>query len=58
MRLTKEQLEEATIITSSQYNELKDPTYIGQSALDEKGYYKMYWKDSGIIYATQHKIFS
>lgn len=56
MSYTQEQLKEATLITNSQYCELDNPTFEGQTKVNSEGKYKMYWSESGNLYYTENTL--
>lgn len=56
MNYTQEQFKTATLITYDQYLDMV-LTFEGQTRLDEKGNYKMYWSDKeGKLYVTNNSI--
>ena len=49
-------LSQAKEITNSQYLELKDPQFIGQSFLDLNNMYWMVFEDEGVLYKTHNQL--
>lgn len=51
------QLEECKLITSSEYAELDNPEFIGQTRPSEDGMYYMVWKSNNILYKTHNNLY-
>ena len=49
-------LEECTLITNSQYSNLVNPKFEGQTICDENNMYYMCWSSEGIMYKTHNKL--
>lgn len=50
------QLDQCQLITSSEYNALKDPKFIGQTGVNNDGEYFMCWESDGVSYKTKNHI--
>lgn len=48
----------AKLITSSEYMNLIDPIFQGQTKTDNNGDYKMYWLSEGQHYVTHNNLFT
>jgi len=49
-------LEECILISNTEYCELINPTFIGQTRLDENNMYHMIWEQNGVYYKTHNKL--
>lgn len=50
-------LEECVEITTTQYVELKDPQFIGQTRVNADGDYWMVSEDNNITYKVKHNLY-
>ena len=50
------ELEDFKLITSSEYLELDNAIFVGQTRVDEDNIYFMCWESKGILYKTKHKL--
>lgn len=49
-------LEQAKEITSSQYMDLKNPIFKGQTRVDENSQYWMVFEDNGVLYKIHNTL--
>lgn len=49
-------LEECKLITSTQYCDLENPEFIGQTRLDKDDMYYMVFKSKGVLYKTHNNL--
>jgi len=49
-------LEQCILITNTQYCDLVDPEFIGQSRLNQNNQYYMIWKSGDVYYKTLNNL--
>lgn len=49
-------LSDCKLITSTEYCELENPEFVGQTKVDSEGMYYMVWKCGDIFYKTHNEL--